>query len=117
MGSIIQPAPQFLQHIQPVTLGEVEYRIRFTWSHRNLGWYFDILEQDGTEIYTGYRVSAGWSPTVWTLPEKKPSGEFIIRGFDGYSRDDFGAAVQVLFYPDSELPTDTGSDDLIVTVL
>ena len=117
MGVVIHPAPEETQHIQPVTLGGVEYRVRFTWSERNAAWYFDVLEQDGTPIYTGYRVSANWSPTVATLPVNKPGGEIRVRGFDGYSREDFGQAVEFIFYPESEIPTDTTSNDLIITVL
>lgn len=105
MGSILSAQPSRPAALQTVTLGDQQFRVRFTWRRRCAAWYMDLYTLDETPLAMGRRVSAGASP-LWGLVLDEalaPDGYFVVRGLDGYQREDLGTSLTVAFYTTAEL--------------
>ena len=113
MADQLNAAPSINQYISRETLDGVQYRLRFTFGTRRQQWTMDISQADDTPIMSGRRLSAGFSATSGLLPPDKPTGEFFVRGFDGYAQADLGTGLQVVFYADSELVADPVASTVI----
>lgn len=105
MGSILSAHPSVPETIQTVTLGSQQYRVRLTWRRRTRGWYMDLFTLDETPLAMGRRISAGVSPLFGLVLDEAvaPDGYFVVRGVDGYAREDFGTSLTVAFYTREEL--------------
>lgn len=115
MGQIAQTFQQLPSHEQSLTLGTVQYRLRLIWRERNEAWYADLETLDGTAIWQGQRVSTQWALGFGLEPVNKPEGQFFVRGPAEYDRESLGDTVQLVFYPDDELPA-ASADAFPVTV-
>lgn len=104
MGRLIAGFPAVPSHIQTVTLGGRQYRIRCTYRERTASWYVDLFDRDGNPIATGRRMSPGWALLSAVGLPGAPEGVLYVRGADGYSRDELGRSLRLVFYPTSELP-------------
>ena len=117
MGQIVSVFPAQPALRQTLTLGDEQFSLRLTWRDRTYAWYADLWAADGTPIWLGQRVSAGWALGFGLEPEGKPDGVFLVRGPDEYDRMDLGNTLQLVFYPTDELPeAEVSDDDLVVTV-
>ena len=115
MGKIIQAQPSNTQFIQTVELAGLQLRIRSTWNDRTASWYADILKLDDSPIWSGLRMTPGWSPNNALFSADAPDGQFYVRGFDGYTQASFGDALKLIFYTTAELATET-DDGITVEV-
>lgn len=104
MPQAVQGFPDAASHMQSTTLGGTFYRVRQTWSERLGAWYVDLYTEAGAPLILGRRMSAGWVP--WSLPvvDGLPTGQTLIRGVDGYGRDDLGDTVRLVRFDPSEIP-------------
>ncbi len=117
MGQIVTTYADLPQHLQSLTLGDTQHRLRLSWQDRTNAWYADLLTLSGTPIFLGQRVSTGWALGLGLTPENRPAGELFVRGPPEYDREDLGGTVLVVFYPDDEIPvTEVADDGLTVTV-
>ena len=119
MARQLQVFPSQPASIQTVTIGEVQYRARFTWRTRTSSWYLDLYKQDGTALALGRRVSPGWGPLLGLSIEGAPDGYLYASGPDEYRRDFLGDSLQVRFYTQAEVdaaaPTTTDVSSVIVS--
>jgi hypothetical protein len=118
MGVQLAGFPGLPAHVQTVTLGGEQYRIRFAWFPRLEAWYMDVANLDESSIIKGVRLSPKWSPLVGIRPPNdKPDGIFYVRGVDGYRREWLGSELVVTFYAASEVPAADAPDDAVVVSL
>ncbi len=116
MGKLIQTEPSNTQFVQTVELAGLQIRIRSTWNERTASWYADILKLDDTPIWSGLRMTPGWSPNNALVSDDAPAGFFYVRGFDGYSQADFGEALRLVFYEESEIPEPDETSGIVVEI-
>jgi hypothetical protein len=103
--------PDLPQHVQTLTWGDVQVRVRFTWRQRTASWYLDIFETAGVAeagvvgalgapIVTGRRISSRWAPLLGLAPVGLPLSREVFAVVDGavrsepYRRSDFGASTE-----------------------
>jgi hypothetical protein len=88
------------QQLQSVALGGKIYRLRATYRDRLGSWYMDLLEQDGTPVLLGRRVTPGWALNLAKHPENDIDGLLKVSNIpDPYSRDALGNELTVTYYP------------------
>jgi hypothetical protein len=118
MGLALSTFPNLPASRQTVTLESTQYRVRLTWRHRCQGWYFDLWTLDGTPLLLGRRLSAGWGPNLGLIVENGPTGFLLVRGLDGYAREDLGDSVQLVYYTAAELQaaSTTTASEITVTI-
>lgn len=117
MGQIITVFPALPSFRQSVTLGDLQFSLRLTWRDRPHGWYADLWDAAGDPVWLGQRLSPGWALGLGLEPANKPDGVLLVRGPSDYDRDTLGGAMQVVFYPTSELPAATQADDDVTVTI
>lgn len=115
MGQIVTTYQQLPQHIQSLTLGLSQFRLRLTYRKRIAAWYADLYTLSGTPIWLGQRVSTRWGMGLGLNAENEPDGVLYVRGPAEYVRANLGDTVRLVFYPTAELPVDAG-DTYPITV-
>lgn len=113
----IQGFPEVSSHVQAVVLGVTKYRVRFHYRDRTRSWYMDLTLLDGTAIVLGRRLSPGWGPMVGFQITDQPEGFMTTRGTDGYAKEDLGAALDILFVPDDEIPAAPSAGLALIVVV
>lgn len=105
MGVVLSAFPDQPQVVQTVTLGDRQFRVEMTWRRRCRAWYVSLLTGDEVPLAMGRRLSPGWSPLAGIILDEAlaPDGLFVVRGVDGYAREDLGEALTVAFYTSAEL--------------
>jgi len=116
MGQILQAFPSLPSHVQTVTLGEMQYTVRFRWNERTASWYFDLRTIDDTPVILGRRLSPDWMPLLGLTLDNEPSGHMFVRGPDGYGRDDLGGDLLLIRYDLDDIP-DAPADPYAPTVV
>lgn len=104
MGKILTVRATLPKDRQVVTLGEGRFSLVLAWLPRLGAWYADLYQSDGTAIWLGQRVTAGWGLGGGLRPEGRPDGVLFIRAPDVIGRLDLGASALIVFYPTEELP-------------
>lgn len=99
------------QHTQRVDLDGTTYRLTFTWRARVQGWYLDIYTRSGEPVAVGLRINPRWSPTSAASDERLPEGLLVVRGYDGYKREDLGDELEVDYITLEELLSVPPPDD------
>lgn len=112
MGKILAAYPELPSHVQTVTLGGAQYRVRFTFRGRCASWYADVYTRDGEPLALGRRLSPGWALLSAASIPGAPDGFLFVRGSDGYVRGDLGGSLRLVFYTASELPETATLDAL-----
>ena len=80
--------------------------MRATYKKRLGSWYVDILQQDGTPVLMGRRITPGWSVNVGHHPDGEPGGFLIASNIgDPYRRDALGSELTLTYYPIGLLKT------------
>jgi len=119
MAAFLPAFPAIPQHVYTVTLEGAQFRLQFTWRRRLQSWYVSLLALDDTPIAMGRRLSAGWDPFFGFVLEAGPDGFFVVRGTDGYAREDLGASLRLVYFTRAELraaiPAATG-DEVVVEI-
>lgn len=89
-------------------LNNERFLLRFHYSTRDNGWYFDILKDTETPVATGARILPAWSPyRIRYELSGMPKGKFYVHDTSGVNdppgRDDFGVGkkVKLYFEPDA----------------
>jgi hypothetical protein len=103
MGLELATFPALPAHVQTVTLDGVQFRLRLTWRRRCQAWYLDLWTLAGTALALGRRLSPGWMPLLGLVLEDGPDGYLLVRGEDGYTRDQLGEDVQLVYYSRAEM--------------
>ena len=103
MGAQLSAYPTLPCFTQTVTLGAAKYRVRLTWKERCAGWYIDLMKVDGTLIFAGLRVAAGWGPFLGLSSADAPTGRFLVSGPKEYQRADLGDALQIRYFDADEI--------------
>ncbi len=117
MGRVLSLDSVVPAYLQTFTLGGTDYRIGLTWRERTASWYLDLYDAEEAPLALGRRVSPGWSPLLGLSIEGGPDGVLMVRGPEPYMRDGLGAGLRIIFYPTSEFPAATPSDDDPTVVL
>ena len=117
MGRIVTVVTDNPCQSQVLTLGGAQYRLRLTWRERLAGWYADLWDAEGAQVWAGVRVSSSWALGFGLSPENRPDGIFLVRGPNEARRQDLGASQRLVFYGTDELPEIVADDlGLVVTV-
>jgi hypothetical protein len=117
MGRVLSLDPVVPSYLRTFTLGGTDYRIALTWRERTGSWYLDLYDAEEAPLALGRRVSPGWSPLLGLDIDGGPEGMLFVRGPEPYRREDLGAGLRIIFYPTSENPDPTPSDDDPTVVL
>lgn len=91
------------------TIEDVPYSFEVRWNERDLAWYFDISESDGTAVARGLKIVIGSYPGRYSTHELFQRGVFSIIDTSGEYEDaafdDLGTRVQVRYYTTEGLVT------------
>lgn len=109
--------PEQRTQTQVVTLDGVKYQLKLYWRRRVRGWYMSLLTLAGVPIIEGQRLSTGAPPLLGYVLPQAPPGQFYVRGVSPYNKLQLGSRLELLYYPEAEVPAvTTVSDDLTITL-
>ena len=88
------------------TLGSTPYVMNWYWNTRDSAWYFDLLDQNESQIVSGVKVVLGIPLARRCIDPRGPDGVLIAGDLSGQgldaTLDDLGTRVVVYFYPAAE---------------
>lgn len=107
MPQILPFQPSLANYTVSVTLLNIEYIFQVRWNQRDTAWYFDLLDDTESPIYSGIKVVLGAFLGSRCTDPRWPIGVFVATDTSNQGLDagfnDLGARVQVVFYQLSEL--------------
>ena len=81
-----------------VALDGTQFGIRLVYRARTASWYLDLLDELGTPIALGRRLSPNSSPIPGGTPNSPP-GRLVVFGPDPYARTD----VELWYFTEAEV--------------